>query len=207
MHKCVPGGGTARFLAITFIAMLLIAMLPLGTYAATYEPGDTITYDGFYYKEAANFRSGDFNGACVQAHREMTHGTGLKATINSQLGPSSKYSKVIYYWAYQKGWWDNSDTVYGKTKHAIVDMMLQYATTGEDARDPWTRYYGHSEQLQNYAIACYNEAQAANITVPSRLEVYYCSPNDGTQQFVMWRMTPTGKVKLKKVSANPGVTG
>lgn len=92
---------------------------------------------------------------------------------------------------------------------AAVGWAISYAYLGrsawrQSASNTWSS--GGVDAVEEW-ITGYAIPRARNASVPDSFEMFHIKTTAGTQDFTLWRMTPTGKIKLKKVSNNTSITG
>lgn len=101
----------------------------------------------------------------------------------------------------------------GATTYALTFMMMmQYASCGGDAsrqselvNDVWPNGHNYGVRQINNAVNTYNQAmQISASDIPDSFEVAYCDAGSGNQNFVMYKNTPQGALKVAKTIQGSG---
>ena len=199
--------------------MLFIAALPTQTFAASgIQPGQDVD---FYFKSSSfTFKAGDYVGKCAQAGVDAPEGD-VPARTRGQLSNDSIIAKLAYYYTYVEPWLEDSTSptnidpqwgnLEGFGRNYALTVAIQYANMGASAWRAAEEAYGAG--FSDTSLDCFEHTaqyminKVQNVNVPSGFEIYKMKAQDPLQEFMLWRMSPTGKIKLKKASANQGITG
>ena len=157
-------------------------------YTYTYHGDIDRGYHDFYIPGTS------YHGLCCDPKNTAGRGT---ASVQ-KLSNTSNTARVAYYYGIQKGWMNGSAS--GSFENMILFLrMVQYTIRPSDVED-----MVDAETLQDVR----NGINAVrNVNVPNSFEIYRCYPSDGTQEFTLWKINPTGYVKVHKISGNTSVTG
>ena len=202
---------TAARLAAVLIAMMFVAAQPLLSFAASgIQEGDTISYshDG----STSTFGYGDYVGKCIETG--IPYQDSGTAIAGSKFSNSTQAAKLAYYYSYVDP--KISDTTKPPGLEGIagdwcdaVGWAISYAYLGPEAwrataSNTWSP--GGVETVESCIVNTIIPP-TQNVSVPSGFEMWTLETETGFQNFSLWRMAPTGKLKLKKASANTGITG
>ena len=121
-------------------------------------------------------------GSCAQAGTDAKTG---KATV-TKLSNTDIRTKLMYYYGYQKGY-------LGKTN--MNGFLLGRALSWESGTTKlWPATPAEVKKFIN--------AMPSSVSVPNRLECYFCNPTNGAQNFIAYKMNPPVYITLKKTSTN-----
>lgn len=209
---------TERLLALVVTVLMLTAVFPLGAYAI--KDGDSVKFrvDASHNNDAGFviFTVDDddsLKGSCIQ--KGTPYATSGKATISAKSN-SSDLAKAAYYVDVVKGWYGNS-----KDRPAIMDKagvadrfkagllaedIVQCTNQGTERWSSIALSQTYPEKYVEY-VCDLVENTIPDVEVPSNFVLYKGSPSDNSQDFAVWGYSPLGKLKLRKVSANTGITG
>ena len=154
-----------------------------------------------------------YEGTCAQAGIDaLSSGTATATKISN----TSREAKMIYHLAYEEGWWNTSDGVNASPdipgvysewyfpRAYVVEAVAQACSMGRDA---FVEGYINNGFEEEYFIAIYNwivSYNISNITVPDGFELYHCDAGS-TQDFVLWKYTPSGHITLQKKASETGL--
>ena len=131
--------------------------------------------------------------------------------MDTKYGNASLLTKIAYYDGYQRDWVHNYDALPGFASLTYASALMSMIQACNVGIGNWKTYgrnvANYDEEFIDFVEAEYNRINNMTINVPADFEVYRCNPSDGSQEFVLWGFTPTGMLKLKKASANTGITG
>lgn len=159
------------------------------------------------------FSVGGYEGSCIQkgVSYELSGTANMKEKDNTDL-----LAKAAYYVDVKKGWFKNTTdrpSIMDQTGVAsrfkaglLAEDILQCANQGVET---WSERAASQTYPQGYIdyVVDIVENTLPSVTVPSSFIIWKGNPSDGSQDFAVWGDRPTGKLKLKKASANTGITG
>ena len=134
---------------------------------------------------------------------EGTSGTAKVSGISS----TSKLAKTMAYIS-KKGWDDRSgtDSTSGLPWQLVCQAMVQYANQGNTAVNYWKTSAGGSwPDATINAIKGYVD-DAQDVSMPNGFKVFIADAGS-KQNFAVFYIQPTGKLRLSKISSNTGITG
>lgn len=211
-------GNTERLIAAVLIILLITAAFPLGVQAL--DDGATAKYTvNTSHNDDAGFviftldDHDDLKGSCVQKGTPYT--TSGKAKMSSKSN-SSDLAKAAYYVDVVKGWFGNytdrpdimDDTGVAKRFKAglLAEDIVQCANQGTERWSDIALSQTYPEKYVKYVCDLVKD-KIPEVNVPDNFVIYKGSPNDDSQDFAVWGFAPTGRLRLRKASANTGITG
>ena len=136
-------------------------------------------------------------GTCMEAGADISDDKGK--CYMTKVANDSLWARAVYWMVYEENYYDKDDD-----RSQAVKCTLQYMAGGSS-----------KEYLKEHYKAAYDAAEERLKDVPSaaapdNFEMYLCQnlEDDGkAQDFAVWYYTPTGFLKLQKVSGNTGISG
>lgn len=206
---------TIKRMAILAFTLTLILSSALSAFAL--DNGDNVSFTarrtggGDYRFDVA---SEGLEGTCCQLNIDPSSSGTASVT---RVSNSSAAAKIAYYVARQNNYYANTSIrpswfdTYGIDPAFKVSFyaenLVQISMQGADFWSEKMDKYGYSQGYINKCVSDYNAIVASASAAPSSFEVWAGDPTDGSQNFLAWRDSPVGKLKLKKSSAIPGITG
>ena len=216
---------TTGRITILVLTLTLIFTSAVSSFASTV--GDRISYTSSHAGSGAGqvavFKvTGDSSWTGCCAEQGVDNGSGT-ATIDRE--PSAKVKALLYKYAIEMDWWSGQDATDVEVARAALrghGSNVQYANItprrlveaiaqiGSQGKSSWksaiTGAGGWPEWEADLVIDWYDSLSTSGISVPSSFEIFYCDAGNN-QDFMIWRFSPTGYLKLQKASANSGITG
>lgn len=147
-------------------------------------------------------------GKCCEAGKEA--GDSGTARIDADID-NETVAKLAYYYTYKQNWLDNSSIhpdytafTYGQ----LFAFAIQYAYQGESAYRAGSSSAFSDDVVERTITTIKGMIRTCQDTsVPAGFEILHCKTSSDVQDFIIWRLKPTGPLKLKKSSANTAITG
>ena len=151
------------------------------------EAETTYTYTDYHpYSDYIRFKCNGMTGTCIQpANLNTREG---KATL-TKLSNTNQLARIAYYYGVVKKW----DT--SKANAYWLKTMLQVTNEPNKARTVITT--AKINKAKGYI-----DKIPSDLKVPDNFEIYRGDPTNGQQDFVVWKLTPPGQVRLIKTSTD-----
>ena len=159
------------------------------------------------------FTVGGYEGSCIQ--KGVDYKKSGTASM-SLIANTSLLAKAAYYVDIQKGWFKNTKDrpkimddagVASRFKAGLLaEDVLQCANQGVSTWSQRAASQTYPQKYINYVVDIVEDT-LPGINVPSGFVLYKGNPGDGSQDFAVWKYTPTGYLALKKGSSNTSITG
>ena len=151
--------------------------------------------------------SGGYVGSCKQFGEE--HSTSGTASV-TRIPNNYNIAKAAYYFGVVQGWEQYLGTT--DSRGATLQCIIQdlNGSIDEVINNPgeWVPSFVEFAQLcKQRSQNALNAYAWESVQVPDSFECYACQPGDGSQSFILWKGEANGGLRLKKASANTGITG
>ncbi len=207
-----------RLIGTVLTVMLFTAAFSLGAHAL--DDGTTVEFNvNTSHNDDAGFvvfKLDDYDylkGSCIQ--KGTPYSKSGKAKMSSKSN-SSNLAKAAYYVDVEKGWFGNSKDRPSIMDEAGVASRFKAGLLAEDivqcanqGTEKWSSIALNQTYPEKYVkyVCDLVEKTIPDVKVPDNFVIYKGSPNDDSQDFAVWGYSPTGKLKLKKISSNTGISG
>lgn len=195
-------------LSALFLALVMILSSGFFTSVFAINDGDIVNYttENAYYLPIFTV-DGGYTGTCSELGNPFS--LSGSASVH-KVSNNTKTAKIQYYYGYKQGWINNFNVYPGFQSVTYAQIYLDLTQICGQGRDTWEEIapsHGINPNRVQTSLALYDGIDSLVSEVPSGFTCFAGSPSDGSQSFTIWQMTPTGKLVLKKESANPSITG